>query len=169
MIRYILVLVASVIAILPPIVCLLLTKDIHLGRAQNAHDGKDLAGRSTRNGIEQSITPSPAATRARETSVFTDDPSDVEDEARRGSRRGSTWSTLPRVFPGAGPSAGVGFGPTLDGDEGDEAYSGVDEDSFWHPARGMAEEERLLSDSRPSAGPNRSGWDGANERRRDMG
>ncbi|KAK4688897.1 MFS transporter, SIT family, siderophore-iron:H+ symporter, partial [Tremellales sp. Uapishka_1] len=42
-----LVLGATIVAIFPPIFCLLFTKDIRLGRAQNAVDGKDLAGRPT--------------------------------------------------------------------------------------------------------------------------
>ncbi|WWD18029.1 hypothetical protein CI109_102476 [Kwoniella shandongensis] len=42
-----LVLGAVIVAILPPIFCLLFTKDIRLTRAQNAVDAKDLAGRPT--------------------------------------------------------------------------------------------------------------------------
>jgi hypothetical protein len=38
---------AVCVAIFPPIFCVLLTKNIHLTRAQNALDNKDLAGRPT--------------------------------------------------------------------------------------------------------------------------
>ncbi len=38
---------AVIVAIFPPIFCLLFTRNIRLTRAQNAVDAKDLAGRQT--------------------------------------------------------------------------------------------------------------------------
>ena len=45
--RYKLVLVAVLIAVLPPIFCLLFIRNVSLTRAQNALDNKDLSGRDT--------------------------------------------------------------------------------------------------------------------------
>lgn len=41
---------AVVVATLPPIMCLIFTKDIRLTRSQNAVENKDLAGRRTNDG-----------------------------------------------------------------------------------------------------------------------
>ncbi len=46
-VMYRLVLGAVIVAVFPPIFCYFFTKDIKLTRAQNALDGKDLAGRPT--------------------------------------------------------------------------------------------------------------------------
>ncbi|WVO19791.1 uncharacterized protein IAS62_001081 [Cryptococcus decagattii] len=56
-----LVLGAVIVAIFPPIWCLLFTKDIKLTRAQNAVDAKDLSGRPTGEPTLDERTPSEAA------------------------------------------------------------------------------------------------------------
>ncbi|WVQ85445.1 hypothetical protein IAT38_007610 [Cryptococcus sp. DSM 104549] len=59
-VMYKLVLGAVIVAIFPPIFCVLLTKDVKLTRAQNALDSKDLAGRPTGEPTMDSRTPSEA-------------------------------------------------------------------------------------------------------------
>lgn len=49
-----------IVAIFPPIWCLLFTKDVKLTRAQNAVDAKDLSGRPTDEPTLDERTPSEA-------------------------------------------------------------------------------------------------------------
>lgn len=58
--RFRLVLGAVIVAIFPPIWCLLFTKDIKLTRAQNTVDAKDLSGRPTGEPTLDERTPSEA-------------------------------------------------------------------------------------------------------------
>jgi hypothetical protein len=49
-----------VLAIFPPIVCLWLTKDVRLTRAQNAIDGRDLTGKSTQEAVDPDLLEAPS-------------------------------------------------------------------------------------------------------------
>ena len=55
--RFKLVLGSVVVAIFPPIFCILFTRNIRLTRAQNAVDGKDLAGQSTDEPTDMEVGP----------------------------------------------------------------------------------------------------------------
>lgn len=113
--RYILVMAAAAVAFFPPVVCLILTKDIHLGRAQNAHDGRDLAGR----GGSASQTPESRLGRREENGDYDGEEEEVimseserEEVWERRERRGSSTS-----FPwGPPPFGSAGNGVIGDGE-----------------------------------------------------
>lgn len=43
------------VALFPPIFCIIFTKNVKLTKAQNAHDGRDLAGRQTDEDVHDDL------------------------------------------------------------------------------------------------------------------
>lgn len=54
-VMYKLVLGAVVVALIPPVVCMVWTANVRLGRGQNALDGKDLSGRAGSGAVEDEV------------------------------------------------------------------------------------------------------------------